>query len=282
VNYRHAYHAGNFADVLKHVVLVALIERLAAKGGPLFFLDTHAGGGRYPLGSAAAERGGEWRRGIGRLSGAGGADGAPPPVARYLELIAGLGGGPKLESYPGSPLLALAGLRPGDRAAFCELERGEASALRRALAGDARAQVHERDGYEALGALLPPAEKRGLVLIDPPYEAPGEFERLAAALGAAAARWREGVFAAWYPIVHGAAAARFLGRMQASGLRRQLIVELCIERDDSPVGLNGAGLLLIRPPWQIELALGPALAWLREQLAPADRGRARVSWHVPE
>jgi 23S rRNA (adenine2030-N6)-methyltransferase len=280
VNYRHAYHAGNFADVLKHVVLVALIERLAAKGGPLFFLDTHAGRGRYPLASAEAERGGEWRRGIGRL---GGAHGAPPPVARYLELVTRLGAaGAGLESYPGSPLLALAGLRAEDRAALCELERGEAAALRRALAGDKRAQVHERDGYEALGALVPPAAKRGLVLIDPPYEVPEEFERLATALGAAAARWPQGVFVAWYPIVHGEAAARFLGRMAASGLRRQLIVELCIERDDSPVGLNGAGLLIVRPPWRLDIALAPALKWLRETLAPADRGRARVSWHVPE
>jgi 23S rRNA (adenine2030-N6)-methyltransferase len=280
VNYRHAYHAGNFADVVKHVVLLALIERLSLKPGALFFLDTHAGRGHYPLGSAEAERGGEWRGGIGRIAGAAG---APEAVARYLEQVARLGEQDGvLASYPGSPMLALAALRPQDRAALCELERAEASALRRALAGDARAHVHERDGYEALGALLPPAEKRGLVLLDPPYEAADEFERLATALIAATERWHAGVFCAWYPIVNGDADARFLARMQAAGVRRQLIVELCVERDDLPGGLNGAGLLIVRPPWQLDVALAPALEWLRARLAPADRGRARVSWHVRE
>ena len=278
MNYRHAYHAGNFADVLKHVVLLALLERLTAKGGAVFVLDTHAGRGRYPLASPEADKGGEWRRGIGRILGL---PEPPAAVAHYLARVAALGGGEKLTSYPGSPALVLDALRPSDRAAFCELERGEAAALRRALAGDGRAHVHERDGYEALGALLPPKETRGLVLIDPPYEAPEEFERLEAALVAAATRWREGVFAAWYPIVHGPAAARFLARMRDSGLRRQLLVELCIERDDSPVGLNGAGLLIVRPPWQLELALEPAVAWLHRALADG-RGRARVAWQVPE
>jgi len=279
VNYRHAYHAGNFADVLKHVVLVALLERLAAKGSALFVLDTHAGRGHYPLGAAETEKGGEWRRGIGRLQGA--AE-APAPVAAYLARVEAAGGGAPLRSYPGSPVLALACLRPEDRAAFCELEHGEAQALRRALAGDRRAHVHERDGWEGLGALVPPAEKRGLVLIDPPYEAPEEFERLAGALVAAAERWREGVFCAWYPIVHGSAATRFLARLRESGLRRQLTVELLIERDDSPVGLNGAGLLIVRPPWQLDVALAPALEWLHARLAPEGRGRARVAWLVPE
>ena len=280
MNYRHAYHAGNFADVLKHVVLVATLEHLTRKASPLFFMDTHAGRGNYPIEAIEMQRTGEFRAGILPLLTAA----APPePVARYLDIVRRLGTEDgKLVSYPGSPLVALECLRPDDRAAFTELEPAEAATLRRGLGRDHRAQVHARDGYEALGALLPPRETRGLVLIDPPYEQPDEFERLQESLTAAQARWAVGVFTVWYPIKQGEAADRFLGRMAASGIRRQLIVELCVQRDDLPGGLNGAGLLIINPPWQLDERLAATLPWLKEQLAPAGRGRSRVSWHVPE
>ncbi|MBS0394208.1 MAG: 23S rRNA (adenine(2030)-N(6))-methyltransferase RlmJ [Proteobacteria bacterium] len=280
MNYRHAYHAGNFADVLKHVVLVGLLEHLGRKDTPYLYLDTHAGRGRYPLAAAETQRAGEFRQGIARVLEA---SGAPPLVARYLEVVRALGvEDGRLLAYPGSPLVALALLRPDDRAALCELEPREASALRTLMRAEPRAQVHERDGYEALAALLPPRERRGLVLLDPPYEAADEFERLARALVAALGRWPGGVYAAWYPIKAGGADGRFLAAMAASGVRRQLVAELTIERDDSPAGLNGAGLLIVNPPWQLDSRLAESLPWLHGCLAPAGRGRTRVSWLVPE
>ena len=280
MNYRHAYHAGNFADVLKHVVLVALVEHLARKAAPLFFMDTHAGRGTYPVDAIEMQRTGEFRSGILPLLAA---TDAPPAIARYLDIVRRLGvEDGKLIAYPGSPLIALEAMRATDRAVFSELEHESAAALKRGLGRDARAQVHERDGYEALLALIPPPEKRGVVLIDPPYELPEEFERLIETLVAALSRWAGGVFAIWFPIKQGDAAGRFLERMAATGIRRQLIVELCVQRDDSPAGLNGAGLLIVNPPWQLDQHLAAALPWLHSKLAPAGRGRARVSWHVPE
>jgi len=280
MNYRHAYHAGNFGDVLKHVALVALLDHFGRKDAPYFYLDTHAGRGNYPLAAAETQRAGEYRDGVLRLIDVGG---APPAVARYVDLVRELGYEQgHLVTYPGSPRIALSQLRGSDRAALCELEPREADALRALVKGDPRAQVHERDGYEALLALLPPREKRGLALIDPPYEEADEFERLERALLAALERWPSGVFAVWYPIKAGAAEGRFLARMTASGVRRQLVAELTVERDDSPAGLNGAGLLIVNPPWQLDERLVAALPWLQRRLAAAGRGRWRVRWLVPE
>jgi 23S rRNA (adenine2030-N6)-methyltransferase len=279
MNYRHAFHAGNFADVLKHFVLVEALSRLTAKESPLGFLDTHAGRGRYPLDDIAMQRGGEFRTGILPVLAAA----APPAaLARYIALVRQIGGGDgSLAAYPGSPLMAMGVLREQDRAAFCELEELEADALRAELRGDSRAAVHVRDGYEALGALLPFPEKRGLVLIDPPYEDPLEFDRLARTLVQAHRRWPSGVYAIWFPVTRDGGAARFLARMQSSGVRRQLVAELMLRRPDSPVGLNGAGMLLINPPFRLAEALAEGVRWLADLLAPGE-GRARVEVLVDE
>ena len=280
MNYRHAYHAGNFADVLKHVALVATLEHLGRKPAPYFYLDTHAGSGSYPLSAPETQRSGEYRNGILRLLDT---TDAPPAAARYLDLVRELGcENDHPVSYPGSPQLALALLRPDDRAALCELEPRETAALRALVRRDGRAAVHQRDGYEALAALLPPRERRGLVLIDPPYEVADEFERIEVALTTATSRWPVGVLAAWYPIKHGDAAGRLLARMAATGIRRQLAVELTVERDDLPGGLNGAGLLFLNPPYQLDERLAATLPWLHRRLAAPGRGRWRVSWQVPE
>jgi 23S rRNA (adenine2030-N6)-methyltransferase len=280
VNYRHAYHAGNFADVLKHVSLVLALEYLGRKDTPYFYLDTHSGRGRYPLTSGETQRAGEYRDGILRLIDA---DAPPEQVAGYLERVREIGvEDGRLVAYPGSPRLAAACMRPGDRGAVCELEPREAAALRTELRGDPRFAVHERDAYEALRALLPPREKRGLVLIDPPYEQPDEFERLLAGLTGALQRWPGGAYAVWYPIKHGDAAAHFVARMAATGVRRQLVAELCLRPDDSPVGLNGAGMLFVNPPWQLDGQLAKALPWLHRQLAAPGQGRWNVDWTVRE
>jgi 23S rRNA (adenine2030-N6)-methyltransferase len=267
--------------VLKHVVLMLALEHLQRKEAPFFYLDTHAGRGRYPLDAAETAKGGEFREGILRLRDW---QGPPAAIVRYLELVRELGEeAGRLLSYPGSPRLAAALLRPQDRAVFTELERGEASALREEFRGDDRIAVHQRDGYEALKAFLPPRERRGLVLVDPPYETQGaEFETLGTQTVAALERWPTGIFALWYPIKFGPTVPRFHAAMAASGLRRQLIVELCIHPVDTRVGLNGAGLLLINPPYQLDDDLRAILPALHKVLAPAGRGGTRATWLVGE
>ena len=282
MKYRHACHAGNFADVVKHVVLVSVLTRLTQKERPLYYLDTHAGRARYDLGShdSAAEA----ARGIGRLAAAD-PKGMPAPIRRYLELVRAFDpvndSAPQI--YPGSPCIAAALLRPEDRAALCDIEPGEAQLLGREFRGDRRFAVHCRDGFEALAALLPPGEKRGLVLIDPAYEEQQtDLERVADALAATAKRWPQGVLAAWYPIKLASVIARFHRRVLDAGLRRVLAVELCVHPDDSRAGLNGSGILLVNPPWKVDNDLRAAMPALHAILAPDGSGRWRVDWLVGE
>jgi 23S rRNA (adenine2030-N6)-methyltransferase len=277
VKYRHAFHAGNFADVTKHVALAACLLRLTEKDRPIFLLDTHAGRGRYDIGGP----GGEAASGIGRLLGAKAP--AHPALARYLGLVHDLNPDGDVRAYPGSPLIAAALMRAGDRAAFCELQPTEAEALRREFRGDPRIGVHARDGFEALAALLPPREKRGLALIDPPYEeTEADLARVTEALAATAARWPQGVLMAWYPIKQGAAAARLHRRLVHAGLRRLLVAELCVHPDDSRAGLNGSGIVTVNPPWRLDDDLRALLPGLHALLAEDGAGRTRVGFIAGE
>jgi 23S rRNA (adenine2030-N6)-methyltransferase len=273
VKYRHALHAGNFADVMKHVALVAALQRLTEKERPLFLLDTHAGCGRYEL----AGDGGEAATGVARLASK--LPAAPhPALRRYLAIVRGLNADGRIAAYPGSPMIEAALMRGSDRAAFCELQPSEADALKRLFRRDARIGVHQRDGYEALGALLPPPEKRGLALIDPPYEEQDrDFARVTEALAATAARWPQGVVMAWYPIKEGAVAARLHHRLLEAGVRKILVAELCVHPDDSRAGLNGSGLVTINPPWKFDEDLRQLLPPLHAALAEGGAGRTRVS-----
>jgi 23S rRNA (adenine2030-N6)-methyltransferase len=282
MNYRHAFHAGNFGDVLKHVVLVALLERLAQKDKPFFFLDTHAGRGRYDLDGEAARKSGEAGAGIHRLADA---PDLPPLAMRYLGLVRGFdpGNADRVRFYPGSPWIAAMLMRPADRAALCELAPMEADHLRREFARDARFAVHLRDGYEAIKALLPPKERRGLVLIDPPYETQeGEFAQVADALATAQKRWPQGVYAAWYPIKRAATIDGFHASLASRGVTRLLVAELSIHPEDSTVGLNGSGMVLLNPPWKTDQDLAAALPAVHAALSPSGAGRTRVEWLVPE
>ncbi len=262
MNYRHAFHAGNFADCLKHALLVWLIGALQRKPGGIMILDTHAGIGSYDLASGPAARTGEWRQGIGRLL----AGEHPAPLADYLALVERLG------LYPGSPALARALLRPQDRLVCCELHPEDYATLRARFARDKQVAVHYRDAWEALRALLPPRERRGLVLIDPPYEAPEEFNRLAAGLVMAHKRFETGVFAAWYPIKHRAPVRAFHAAIQESGLRDVVAAELWLRAPLDPARLNGCGLLVVNPPYQFDSAAPPILAALLDQLGNGEPG----------
>ncbi len=277
MNYRHAFHAGNFADVHKHLVLLALLERLRRKPTPIFFLDTHAGRGRYDLQSHDATRGAEWREGIGKLVGAAATS---EDLRRYLD-ASGVKQ-PPLHTYFGSPLLALDSLREADRLVFVEQQPAEAAALERELPRRRNMSVVCGDGYAALRTYLPPKENRGLVFIDPPYEADNEFVLVERALQFGLTRWPNGIFAAWYPIKAAREAQRMHSSLVKSGLRKLLVVELSVRPQDSPLGLNGSGMLIANPPWKIDADLSDAMHELKPLLEIESSGRVRVDWLVGE
>jgi 23S rRNA (adenine2030-N6)-methyltransferase len=281
MNYRHAFHAGNFADVVKHSLLLVLLEALNRKPAPWCYLDTHAGAGGYDLTGEAARRTGEAAAGIERLWRA--RPETPWALAELVRIVGAMN--PDLSPdqaprwYPGSPAIAAAAARSSDRLVLAELQPEEAALLKAWFRRDGRVMVHARDGYEMLKALTPPKEKRGLVLLDPPYEQPQEFDVLVAALLAAHARWPGGCYALWYPLKDEPARRRFLRRLEHSGLRKLLLTELRVEeRADA---LAGSGLLIVNPPWQTEGSLRECLQALAKLLA-SNSGQVDVHWLVPE
>lgn len=284
VKYRHAYHAGNFADAFKHVALLEVLKALTRKPAPFFYLETHAGRGEYPLDGAAMPAGSEYRRGVGRLLQL--EQGARGPLGEYLDLVQRLGKGTAAtqpKRYPGSPGLVAALLRASDRAVFFEIVPAEAQALARLLRSHRNVAVRCADGYAALRAVLPPRERRGLVFIDPPYERQeAEFGVVLAGLREALSRWSSGTYAIWYPIKRRAPVARFHERLVASGWHKVLCAELCLYPDDSRVGLNGCGMIIVNPPWRIERALGGVLPALHRALAGQPGTGVRCEWLVGE
>jgi 23S rRNA (adenine2030-N6)-methyltransferase len=273
MNYRHAFHAGNFADVFKHTILIGLLQSLQEKAAPFCYFDTHAGAGRYDLRGAEAAKTGEAEGGIVRLLGA---QAALPPLLRiYLDLIAALNlagySGHAIAIYPGSPLIASHLLRQSDRAVLCELQGDEVAALKALFASDPRIGVHQRDGYAALGALVPPKERRGLVLIDPAIEA---------ALKTAHARWPTGIYAIWYPIKQREATRPFLRWFAANGMRKTLVAELLVHADDSPLRLNGCGMVIVNAPWRFDDQLRDLLPPLQKELSREPAASTRVDWLV--
>jgi len=288
MNYRHAYHAGNFADVLKHSVLFALIDALKAKDTPFALIDTHAGSGCYALDSEEAGKTGEYRDGIARLlfpDMQRGERGPLPALLRHwLDSVLALPGNEHgLKLYPGSPLQAARAMRPTDSAQLCELHPEEAARLRELFHRDRRVHVHHRNGYEALKALLPPKEKRGLVLIDPPYEAQeSEFRFIETTLKAALQRWPTGVYAIWYPIKLRSQVQPFLRWLQHCGARRVLQAELLVHADDSPLRLNGSGMAILNAPWNLDQVLREPLQALAHLLSQGQPATWRLNWLVQD
>lgn len=283
MNYRHAFHAGNFADVLKHVVLIMLVEHLKKKPSPFFFLDTHAGRGRYDLSQAESQKSGEYRDGIGRLLEVRPAD-LTPELATYVGLVRQAAGPGRsaITAYPGSPVVVALLRRPSDRLVLVEMEAREADALRDALGRQKLVSIVEGDGYAALKAHLPPRENRGLVLIDPPYESDAEFDRVLAGLELAYERWPTGTYCVWYPVTGRAGPTRFRRDLERSGIRRVLGVTLGVRPQDAQVGMGTSGLVIVNPPWQLDARLGELLPELHRRLAPDGQGGASVEWWVPE
>jgi len=283
MNYRHAFHAGNFADVLKHVVLMMLVEHLKKKPAPFFFLDTHAGRGTYDLSDSQAQRSGEYQNGIGRLLDLREAA-LPMEVAAYVRLVrdAAGKGHSAITAYPGSPIIVSRMKRATDRMVLIDKHPKEADALRAALGRQRLVSVIDGDGYAALKAHLPPRENRGLVLIDPPYESDLEFDRVLAGLELAHERWPTGTFCVWYPLTERAGPLRFHRDLERSGIRKVLDVSLRVLPADAQVGMSGAGLTIVNPPWQLDESLTELLPALHRLLSPEGMGGSKVEWIVPE
>jgi 23S rRNA (adenine2030-N6)-methyltransferase len=290
MNYRHAFHAGNFADVVKHAVLALIVEHLKAKPAPFRVIDTHAGIGLYDLAGDAAERTGEWRDGIGRLVAAPPQGRAADLLAPYLTAIAAANGltspahltTERLVRYPGSPLITRSGLRPTDRATAIELHPQDAATLAALFAGDARLKVVELDGWLAPKSFLPPKERRGLLVIDPPFEAPGDFDRIVTALVEANRRFAHGIALIWHPVKSAGELGRHRAALAATGIRRILGVDFSVARIAADGPLVACGLTIVNPPWRLDEELGVLLPTLVERLAVGPGADARRHWIVPE
>ena len=284
MNYRHAFHAGNFADVVKHAVLARTVAYLKEKPAAFRVIDTHAGAGSYDLAGAEASRTGEWRAGIGKLLGAT----LPQPVrdllAPYLDAVASFNSGATgsdLKVYPGSPALVRHWLRAQDRMIVCEAEPAAAAALAGRMQGDNRVRTVTIDGYTALNAYVPPKERRGLVLVDPPFEQPDEFARLEQALAGAHRKWPTGVFLIWYPLKDARGTQAFGRRLARLAIPRILRAELTVAPAQDAQKLAGSGLIVVNPPWILADELAALLPALAQALAGAG-GRSRLDWLAGE
>jgi 23S rRNA (adenine2030-N6)-methyltransferase len=295
MNYRHAFHAGNFADVVKHAVLVRVLVHLRQKPAAFRVIDTHAGAGVYDLGGPEACRSGEWRAGIGRLLAAPIGERARALLAPYLDALASFNSAGAIASYPGSPALVRAFLRPQDRLIACELEPNAAAALARYLAGDRRSKAVAIDGWTALNAYVPPKERRGLVLIDPPFEEPDDFPRLGRALEAARRKWAGGTYLLWYPIKEREGPDALARQLRRSGIAKILRAELTVAEHRSRVDRNhsapdalaagrlgACGLIAVNPPWTLAGELQILLPELASALSEAGGGAHRVDWLASE
>ena len=270
MNYRHAYHAGNFADVVKHAVLALVIEHLKLKPAPFRVIDTHAGIGVYDLTSEAAQKTGEWREGIGRLMAAKLSPAAAEVLAPYLDIVRRLNPGGALVRYPGSPLLARELMRADDRLVVNELHPEDQDELKRHFAHDPQVRVMALDAWTALKALLPPPERRGVMLIDPAFEQTGELTRLVGGLKEAARRFATGTFLLWYPIKEVAPVAAFRREVGALGFPKAMAIELMIRGSADQTRLNGAGLIAVNAPFTLSSKLDALLPELTRVLAQGE------------
>jgi 23S rRNA (adenine2030-N6)-methyltransferase len=275
MNYRHAFHAGNFADVVKHAALARIVHYLQQKDSPIRVIDTHAGSGLYDLQGDEASRSGEWLDGIARVLDADFQPAVRDLIAPYLDAVRGFNPG-RLKTYPGSPALMRTWLRRDDRLIACELESSAFGALNRALRGDNRCKVIEIDGWTALTAYIPPKERRGLVLIDPPFEEPNEYLRLAAALGEASRKWPTGSFLAWYPVKDPKDVTAFFKKMLQHGIEKMLRMELIVAAPTATTRLRGTGLIAINPPWTLARDMKVLLPTLAKVFAPDGKGATIV------
>jgi 23S rRNA (adenine2030-N6)-methyltransferase len=286
MNYRHAFHAGGFADVIKHIVLVRILTYLHEKPAAFRVIDSHAGAGVYDLGADEARRSGEWLTGIARIMQARFSEATVPLVKPYLDIVRAFNPPAELKAYPGSPLIARALLRPQDRLTACEVEPVARKRLIENLRRDPQARVVDLDGWLALPAFVPPNERRGMVLIDPPYEAKDEFERLAEGFAAAFAKWPTGIYLLWYPAKSRRATDQLAQHVAAVAASAKppgkcLRLEFSVAPQTADSGLASTGLLIVNPPWTLQAELKTILPELEKPLGQGGAGRFRLEAPKP-
>jgi 23S rRNA (adenine2030-N6)-methyltransferase len=266
MNYRHIYHAGNFGDVFKHSILTLLIQSLLGKDTPFCYLDTHAGIGIYDLLSVFAQKTKEYESGIACLFKA---ENYPKYLDKYLAIIKKLNNNSEIHYYPGSPYIVKALLRPNDRMILLELHKEDIITLKKQFHNDKQVAVHHCDGYQGLKAFLPPKERRGLILIDPPFEEPDEFDQIIAALKVATTRFATGIYAIWYPIKDLKAVNKFKDNLSTLNVKKLLLPELILSNLNTADNIfRGCGMVIINPPWKFDKLLDPVVSWLQKSLLP--------------
>lgn len=278
MNYRHAYHAGNFADVMKHIVLARILEYLKRKEGAFRVIDTHAGIGLYDLTSEEAQKTGEWLGGIGPLLEADLPTDVAELVSPYLDAVRSVNEQGGVRHYPGSPMVTRYLMRHIDRLTAIELHPQDSATLKQRFAGDWQVRVLELDGWLALGAHLPPKEKRGMVLVDPPFEQEGEFERLVSGLVKAHKRWQGGTYALWYPIKNRKAVAAFREALKETGIPKMLDIAFEIRKPGAEATFDGSGMIVVNPPYVLEDEMKIILPALTKILAEEKGAYAGATW----
>ncbi len=279
LSYRHSFHAGNHADVLKHTVQSLIIAALKEKDKPFLYLDTHAGAGRYLLSGEHAEKTGEYLEGIARLWQR---DDLPEALTPYMDAVRHFNRAGQLRYYPGSPLIARQLLREQDRLHLSELHPSDFPLLRAEFQKDERARVVRENGYQQLKSQLPPATRRGLILIDPPYELKSDYQDVVKGIQEGHKRFATGTYALWYPVVLRQNIRRMIHALEETGIRRILQIELAVRPDSDQRGMTASGMIVINPPWRLEEQMRSLLPWLHQALVPQGTGHASVSWIVPE
>jgi 23S rRNA (adenine2030-N6)-methyltransferase len=282
MNYRHAYHAGNFADVVKHAVLARLVEYLKQKDKAFRVIDTHAGVGLYDLSAEEAQKTGEWRSGIARLIEAKLEPEAAALLAPYVDAVKAANPDGGLSRYPGSPLIVRGLLRKQDRLSAIELHPQDSAVLKTLFADDYQVRIIELDGWLALGAHLPPKEKRGLVLVDPPFEQEGEFDRLVDGLLKAHRRWPGGIYALWYPVKDRRAVRSFHEALAGSGIPKIMDIRFDVRPASDEPRLDGTGMIVVNPPFTLEKELGIMMPALHGVLAESRGAWWQIEWLTGE
>lgn len=279
LSYRHCFHAGNHADVLKHVVQSLIIESLKIKEKPFLYLDTHSGAGRYHLSGEHAERTGEYLEGIARIWQR---NDIPEELAAYMDVVKALNPQGTLRYYPGSPLIARHLLREHDELNLSELHPSDFPLLRTEFSRDRRARVMREDGFQQLKSKLPPKSRRGFVLIDPPYELKSDYQNVVQGIQEGYKRFATGTYALWYPVVLRQQIKRLVKGLEATGIRKILQIELGVRPDSDQRGMTASGMIVINPPWKLEQQMKAVLPWLHQVLVPEGTGHTSVEWIVPE
>ena len=277
LSYRHAFHAGNHADVLKHFVEIQLLRRLARKDKAFWYIDTHAGAGCYSLDSGYAMQNAEFTGGIARLWER---DDLPAPLAEYVELVKGFNPDGPLKLYPGSPLIARQLLREQDRMRLFEMHPADYALLQKNFNGrGARVMIQDTDGFKAMKALLPPPPKRALVLTDPPYEDKQDYQRVVSALGEGLKRFATGVYALWYPQLQRDETRKLPGRLKSLPAKSWLHVTLSVRGGDAAEGMSGSGMFVLNPPWGLQETLQQVMPYLVRHLGQDNLANFQLEHH---